>query len=231
MTRKNSTMQDALWEAAIPGLSPEEQRAGLVLLGELAKGQPVTVAQFAEALGGPVGAAEAVLKASPLRPFVYAGEDGRVLGFFGLSTARTHHRFSINGRTLWAFCAGDSLVLPELLGETAEVESRDPESGQVVRLTISPARVEAVEPKDVTVSWVRADTIDFTSATRIIATACHFVFFFASRTSGERWLAKHPGKLLLSLDEVFAFGKRLNARLFGLGLEQRRADASCERPG
>lgn len=125
MTPTNSTMLDQLWEAAMPSLSPEEQRAGLALLCELAKGEPVTVAQFAEALGGPVGEAEAVLKASPLSPFVYAGENGRVVGFFGLSTAHTDHRFSINGRTLWAWCAQDSLFLPELLGETAEVESRD----------------------------------------------------------------------------------------------------------
>jgi alkylmercury lyase len=210
----------------MPTPSPEEQRAGLVLLGELAKGQPVTVAQFAEALGGPVGAAEAMLNAWPLRPLVYAGEDGRVVGFFGLSTVRTHHRFSINGRTLWAFCAGDSLVLPELLAETAEVESRDPESGQLVRLTISPARVEAVEPNDVVVSFMEPDAVDFTSATRIIATACHFVFFFASRASGERWLAKHPGKLLLSLEEAFALGKRINAQVFARGLERRRAEAA-----
>lgn len=226
MTGKSLKTLDELWEAAVPSPSPEEQRAGLVLLGELAKGEPVTVAQFAEALGGPVSAAEAVLKASPLRPLVHAGEDGRVVGFFGLSTARTHHRFSIHGRTLWANCAGDSLILPELLGETADVESRDPESGQLVRLTISPTRVEAVEPQDVTVSWMGPDTVDFTSATRIIATACHFIFFFASRASGERWVAKHPGKLLLSLDEVFAFGKRFNAHVFGRALKRRRVDAA-----
>ncbi len=222
MTGKNSKALDQLWEAALPTPSPEEQRAGLVLLGELAEGQPVTVAQFAAALGGSVGAVEAMLNAWPLRPLVYTDEDGRLAGFFGLSTVRTHHRFSINGRTLWANCAGDSLSLPELLGETAHVESRDPESGQQVHLTISPARVEAVEPKDVVVSFLAPDTVDFTSATRIVATACHYVFFFASRASGERWLAKHPGKLLLSLDEAFALVKRINAHVFGRGLERRR---------
>jgi len=216
MTLKNSTALDQLFEAAIPGFSPEEQRAGLVLLGELAKGEPVTAAQFAEA----------VLNASALRPFVYAGEDGRVVGFFGLSTTRTHHRLLINGRTLWAWCAEDSLFLPQLLGETAQVESRDPEGGQLVRLTISPSRCEAEEPQDVSVSMLRLDTADFTSATRVIATACHYIFFFASRASGERWVAKHPGKWLLSLEEAFALAKRQNARLFARGLERRRANAA-----
>jgi len=226
MTLKNPTTLDQLFEAAIPGFSPEEQRAGLVLLGELAKGEPVTAAQFAEALGAPVGEAEAVLNASALRPFVYAGKDGRVVGFFGLSTTRTHHRLLINGRTLWAWCAEDSLFLPELPGETAHVESRDPEGGQLVRLAISPARCEVEDPLDVTVSMLRLDTADFTSATRVIPTACHYIFFFASRASGERWVAKHPGKWLLSLDEAFALAKRQNARLFAWGLERRRANAA-----
>ena len=68
----------------MPRLSPEEQRAGIVLLSELAKGEPVTVAQFAEALGVPLKDAEALVKESELRRLIYAGEDGRVVLFWGL---------------------------------------------------------------------------------------------------------------------------------------------------
>jgi hypothetical protein len=52
-------------------------------------------------------------------------------------------------------------------------------------------------------------------AMRIIATACHFIFFFADRASGERWVATHPQTTLLPLEDVFAFSKRQNARPFG----------------
>ena len=215
MMERNLTTLGEFSEAAMPGLSSEEQRAGIVLLRELAKGQPVGASQFATALGVPTDEAEALLKESRLRQLIYAGEDGRVVGVWGLSTARTHHRFTINGRRLWAWCAGDTLFLPEVLGETADVESRDPESGELIRRTISPARVEAVEPVDVTVSFLRPDAVDFTSATQIMATACHHIYFFASRASGERWVAKHPGKVLLSLDEAFALARGLNAQVFG----------------
>lgn len=173
MTQKTLTTLDQLSQAAllVPGLTSEEQRAGIGLLRELAKGEPVAVPQFAAALGVSLNEAQALLKESELRRLIYAGEDGRVVGFWGLSTARTHHRFTINGRPLWAWCAGDTLFLPEALGETAAVESRDPESGELIRLTISPARVEAAEPEDVTLSFLRPDTVDFTSATQIMATA------------------------------------------------------------
>lgn len=221
MTQKTISTLDVLWESVLPRLSLEEQRAGLVLLRELGRGEPVSASQLAQALDAPIGEARAMLGESALRPFVYTGEDGRVEGFFGLATSPTHHRFMINGRTLGTWCAQDSLFLPELLGETAQVESKDPETGELVRLTVSPEGLEAVEPNRIVVSMVRADTADLTSATRIIATACHFIFFFASRAAGERWVAAHPQTELQSLEEAVAFGRRQNRLLFGAELARR----------
>lgn len=229
MTQKTVTRLDELWASIMPRLSAEEQRAGIVLLQELSRGEPVSAPQLAQALDVPLGEAHAILRESALNPFVYAAyADGvpRVEGFFGLATSPTHHRFTIEERTLWTWCAQDSLFLPELLGETARVESKDPETGEPVRLTISPEGVEAVEPKGVTVSMVvQAAAADLTSARRMIETACHFIFFFVSRASGERWVAAHPQTELLSLEEAVAFAKRQNARLFGQELA-RRAQAT-----
>ncbi|MPY89490.1 MAG: alkylmercury lyase [Luteitalea sp.] len=218
---------DELWEAAcchFPVVSQEEQRAGIVLLRELAGGEPVTIAQLARALGTPTETAEALTRDSALSPFVHAGEEGRIQGFWGLSVTPTHHQLTVNGRKLWAWCAPDSLEHPELLGDTAEIESRDPETGQLIRLTVSPARVEAVEPTGAVVSMRRPETWNATSAARIMASACHFHFFFASRESGERWVAKHPETFLLSPDEVFAFVTRVNSHMFGTELARRRAN-------
>ena len=221
MTRNTLTTLDELWQAAMPRLTPEEQRAGIVLLRELSKGEPVSASRFAQALDVPTGQAEVLLGESALKPFAYAGADGRIEGFWGLATKPTHHRFTLGERTLWTWCAQDSLFLPELLGDTARIESTDPETGDRVRLTVSPTRVEAAEPEGLAVSMVGADTADLTSAARIIASACHFIFFFAGRASGERWVAAHPQTTLLSLEEAFALARRQNARLFGEELARR----------
>ncbi len=54
-----------------------------------------------------------------------------------------------------------------------------------------------------------------------MATACHYIFFFASRASAERWAAKHPGKVaLLSLQEATGLARRLNPQVFGTALAQ-----------
>jgi alkylmercury lyase len=231
MTQNNITTADELWEAAarcLPVLSPEEQRAGMVLLRELARGEPVATAQLAQALGTPVDGAEALVRDSTLTPDVHAGEGDRIQGFMGLSVVRTPHphQLTVNGRSLWTWCAYDTLFIPELLDETAEIETRDPETGQLIHLTVSPARVEAAEPTSIVASIVGPQMWDHTSNARLRASACHFMFFFASRASGERWQAKHPETVLLSLDEAFAFGRRSNAHRFGAELARRRAGAA-----
>src|SRR5258708_37163765 len=131
----------------VSALSPEEQLAGIVLLHELASGEAVTIAQLAQALGKTVGATEAFVRGPALRPFLHMDEEGRIVEFFGLMGTPTHHQLAINGRTLWAWCAVDSLFLPELLGGTAAIESRDPETGELVRLTVSATHIDAAEPK------------------------------------------------------------------------------------
>jgi alkylmercury lyase len=224
MTQENISTLDRLWDgwaSRLPVLSPEEQRAGLALLRELAQGEPVAAAQLAWAIGASTADGETLLQRPALKPFIYPDERGRVVGFLGLAARPMHHRFALDGRTLWTWCAQDSLFVPELLDETAEVESRDPEGGELMRLTISPSQVEAVGPAGVVVSMVNPDATDLSSAARIMATACHFIFFFASRAAGERWVARHPATLLLSLNEAFTFGKRWNASLFGAELVRR----------
>ena len=231
MARNEIAATDELWESAerwLPTFSPEEQRAGITLLRELANGERVTIAQFARALGTTLDTANALVKDSVLCPFVHRDDADRIQGFWGLSVAPTRHQLAINGHTLWTWCAEDSLFIPELLGATAEIESRDPETDQSIRLTVSPARVEAAKPVGIVVSMGRPETWDVTSAPRIIATACHYIHFFASRHAGERWQVKHPEPetVLLSLDEAIGYGKRTNARLFGTEL------ARCgQRPG
>jgi alkylmercury lyase len=222
MTTMHTPTVDQYWEAlraALPAFSPEDQRAAVALYRKLAQGRPLEVGDVAEALAVSVDEARSLLERPSLKAFVYADDQGRVVGFGGLAAAPMHHRFTVNGRTLWTWCAWDSLFIPEILGETAHVESPDPGTGELVRLTVSPTRVEAVEPRGAVVSFLLPDARDFdTTAANVVAKFCHFVFFFASQGSGERWVARHPGTFLYSVDDAFALAKQLNAQNFGPAL-------------
>lgn len=231
MEQSNSKLVSELSEAVarcLPRLSAEEQRAGIALFRELAEGEPVVIGQLTAALGASVATVDALVKQSTLRRFIHEDGDGRIQGFWGLSVTPTRHQLTVNGRALWAWCAQDSLFIPELLAAAAKVASQDPVTGQPIRLTVAPERIEAAQPAGIMVSIGRPETWDATSANRIMATACHFIFFFASRASAERWQAKHPKMILLSLEEAFAFGKCANAYRFGAELRRQRAAKQAE---
>lgn len=229
MQEKTNNIVDEVWEAAaerLPRFSPAEQRAGLVLLNELSRGEPVSAARLAHAMGVEEAEAAHYLSDSGMSPVVYSSDEGAALGFFGLSTMPTDHRFVVNGRTLWTWCAADTLFLPELLGVTASIESKDPVTGEFVTLTVSPAAVESVEPAGTLVSMNSPDAWETTSAMRLIVTACHFIHFFGSSESGREWTESHPDSVLLPYAEAFAYGKRQNRRMFGTALAERESSAT-----
>lgn len=205
----------------LPEFSSEEQRVAIVLCRELAKGKPLSLEGLARALHATPAECRQLIESDPLKPFVHIRDDGRIVGFFGLSVVPMHHKLLIGGRTLWSWCAFDSVFIPELLGETARIESPDPETGKVIRLTITPNGIEAFEPESAVVSLLRPNFSECTSAENVIGKFCHFVFFFVSRKSGERWMRKHPGTFLYPLDEVQRLARRHNARNFGLELKRR----------
>jgi len=224
MTRTDIPTLELYWQALdahLPRFSPEEQRIALSLYRELAKGQPVDAEQLGRALG--VGAAEARahLERDAIKVFVYPDAHGRVIGFGGLAAAPMHHRLEVDGRTLWTWCAWDTLFIPEILGKRARVTSPDPETQEPVQLVVTPEKIESAAPEDAVVSFLMPDASDFdTTAANVMKTFCHFVFFFASRASGARWVSKHPGTFLYSLGDAFALAKRLNARNFGAELSR-----------
>ena len=213
---------DAYWEGLRPHLrpfSPDERHAAVALYRELAKGQAVADAQMAHALGISTVESSALLQRDAIKPFIYRDREGRVLGFGGLATTPMHHRFEVDGHELSTWCAWDSLFIPEILGRSARVASLDPDSGETVRLFVTPERIESIEPKEAVISFIWPDAQVFTeSAANVMAKFCHFIFFFASRPSGERWVNKNPGTFLYSLDDAFALAKRLNAYNFGAEL-------------
>ena len=77
----------------------------------------------------------AIAEESPVSP--ERDSEGNLVGA-GLTSVPTPHRFRVKGRDLFVWCALDALFLPGLLGETAEVQSNCPTTGDEIRLTVSP---------------------------------------------------------------------------------------------
>jgi alkylmercury lyase len=209
---------DEFWRTLKPHVRgfADERRVAVALYHEMAKGRQVDDTQLGRALGLSKEEAQTLRSRDTINCFVHFDNAGRIVGFGGLAIVPMHHRFHVNGHDLWTWCAWDSLFIPEILGRTAHVASQDPESGELVRLVVTPERIASVEPNQAVISFIRPDAQAFSaSATNVMAKFCHFIFFFASRSSGERWIAKNPETFLFSLDNAFALARRFNAHNFG----------------
>ena len=99
----------------------------------------------------------------------------------------------MNGRTLSAWCAWDTLFLPELIGHAAEIESVGPVRSGTVRLTVTPERVEQVEPAGAQMSLLAPDAGEVQK--NIVTSFCHFVHIFPTQSDGRKLAHKAHGNV------------------------------------
>ena len=139
----------------------------------LAAGRPVEVEQISARAGVDGSEVEPLLGSWP---GVFRDDAACVVGFWGLSTRELGpHRLYVDRVELSAWCAWDTLFLPEVLGRPADVRSRSPLGGDPVALRVGPERVEHPSPADLVVSMVPArESEDF------IRTFCHQIHLFGS---------------------------------------------------
>jgi alkylmercury lyase len=165
------------------------------LIRLVATGQPVELTELAERSGLAVDRLTSSLRAQPGTDW---DERGRLVGF-GLTQRPTAHRFTIEGRELFTFCAADTLLFAPILGSRAHVESTCPETGQPIHIDLAPDRVLHVDPATAVVSQAAlCPTAD------IRASICDHGHFFASGDAAEPWRRAHTGGHVLPIREFFA---------------------------
>ncbi len=217
MTTKTTNIEAAVaMMDAVPILEEDAQRLALELYRQLARGDAVPPASLGDALGVPTEKVTTLLEDEQLKGWVFYDDEGSVIGFRGLAIREMPHRFEVEGRTLYTWCAIDSLFIPEMLGKPARVQSRDPLTGTAIALTVTPDGVEAVEPATAVMSILIGDPeVVKTNPTKVMASFCHHIFFLESPETGAEWAAQHgEGTFLVTLEEAFALGKRFNATQF-----------------
>jgi alkylmercury lyase len=178
-------------------LGPETQRIVGQTLQLLANGCPVPPNEVAMHLQ-----VQTDNVISTLRGFgAEFDKDGNILGV-GLTLVPTQHVYKVDGRKLYTWCAGDALLFPVMLKHTAHIESHDPITGEKIRVTVTPERVEKVEPKTAVVSCVKSVDI-----TNIRGSVCHNVHFFSSPETATRWIADHRDQTFYPANGVYQASK------------------------
>ena len=197
-----------------PKLTPAERRISIALYRLLAEGRPVKRAALAVKAELPL---EKVSEVLGNWYGVFYDAAGDVIGYWGLALGKMNHRMRINGRTLYAWCAWDTLFLPRLIGAVAQVESTCPVSGGTIRLKVSPRGVETVEPTSTLVSFVMPDRAKVEQ--NIVLSFCHHVHFFKSADVAQRWLVGRSATQLLTVNEAWMLGLEKNTTQYDDDLE------------
>ena len=196
-----------------PKLEDDSRRAAIAIYRLLARGGPVVPAEAAAASGLSEARLNALLEGWP-GVFV---EDGRITGFWGLACKpHSAHKFMVGGRTLHTWCAWDTLFIPQILGQTAQVETQCPATGATISLTVSPRQVESFAPGSAVMSMLEP-TEDMMED--IVTKFCHYIFFFRDGQAGAQWTADNSGTRLMSIDDGFELGRLKNEGRFGDALD------------
>ena len=187
---------------------PDTARLIVRTLRRLAQGRPVPMTEVAELASDLENAADAVAFIDQLSE---KDEQGNVVGHMGLSLKDHPHEFEVAGRELRTWCAWDTLFLPPMLGQTAHVVSRDPATGEEVRVKVTAEGVERTRPEGILVSVVVPEVggrDQRWTAEQAQAVFCNFVHFFTSEEAADQWFAEREMSVsLITLEEAVKLGR------------------------
>ena len=174
----------------------------------LVQGQPVAPELLASRLHRDLDEVRSILRAHPELEY---DEQGHLVGS-GLTLVPTTHQFQVGQRTLFAWCAFDTLTYPVELRLSAQVTSRCPATGCSIHLTVTPEQVRGLEPVEAQVSLV----VDVAAPRRhnVREDVCNYGHFFASREAAILWQAAHHEAVILSVEETYQVGKLIEGARF-----------------
>jgi len=191
-------------------IPPEHIAAVVAIMRALSGGDALSMSTVAGLIDGSDLDAEALVQMLAQMGMLERDAGGDVIGMV-ISLQPTSHRLVVEGRTLYTWCAIDTLFVPAILSTTAHVESICPDSGRTMRLVVGPSGVLHMDPPDMRVSLVApgitkgvdASCCGVAGLTGVQGGFCGNVHFFASDEAAASWLATHQGAVVVSVEEAF----------------------------
>jgi alkylmercury lyase len=182
----------------------------------LAEGEPVLLEDLAAAAGRPLEDVEAALGEQTSAEL---DADGSLVGL-GLTLRLTPHRYLLDGRTVFAWCASDALTFPIVLGRAGIIESTCGSTGQLIRVELTPDGVDRVDPSGAVVSAVRpaGQLADVRSA------ICQHGRFFVSPQDAAQWSAEHPDGEIRPVEEAFEVDQMVVTQVGWAASERKNED-------
>jgi hypothetical protein len=134
----------------------------------------------------------------------YDPSRGGIVVAYPFSGRPTAHvvRFK-DGSGAFAMCAIDALGIAPMFGEPIEISSRDPLTGEQIRVEVEPDGNGSWKPQEAVV------VCGTSGAGESCTSCCPVLNFFASTGSATRWLASHMDVCgaVISMDDAIVAGR------------------------
>ncbi len=178
----------------------EQEDLCLPILQQVSRGKPLTRVELGARLQLDQDELERRLRQLPDTEF---DKQGNILGW-GVTLMPTRHRFEMDGKPLFTWCAFDTVLFPPSLMKTAHVQSTCPVTGHAITFVATPSgKILDLTPSPSVMSLI----IPAERSECVRATFCEQSLLFWSEQAASIWLSDHPGALLLSLEEAATVGK------------------------
>lgn len=198
----------------LKGCLPERdlfiQKFSIATYKALSKGSVVTLKELEKTLDI---SKETIAKNINKYPGIQKNEDDDIKGFWGLAVNyKSPHQIAFNGVELNTWCAWDALFIPELVGDTAEVELTCPLSGSLIKLTVGPKKISNISNNKAVISFIVPSEL----GENTIQNFCCYVHAFKNEETFNIWKNDgHQDCFHLSLQEAFEIGQLKNQYQFG----------------
>lgn len=169
----------------------------------LAKGEPVSVEALASSAGWPNEKVEGWAGSHGSQLGIEWDDAGRLVGL-GLTLRPTRHRYTVNGRTFYTWCAADTLLFTIILRQRALAESSCPATGQLISVELAPDAVVSATPKEAVIS----EPASGETFGNLRAEVCDNGHYFASSAAARTWATAHPEGRILPVAEAFDHYRR-----------------------
>jgi alkylmercury lyase len=164
---------------------------------ELLKGNPIPIANYYKLVDFSNEKADALLEI--LGEF---NENNQITAFSGLSLTPTHHKFIVQNKTLYTWCALDAILFTEWLDVSSKIVSHDPIDNSLIELFIEGDHLISSNPFPIFISWVEK-----INSCNIKGSFCNHVSFFSGEQTAAKWLSNNPSGKILTLEDLFESNK------------------------
>ncbi len=204
-------MNDFLSEGYLVANPPELQKLSIVAYRLLARGEPVSLTELAEATSYTEKKIEELIALIPESAYERR-PDGAFTGFIGLSLKKTAHELAIADRTLYTWCVFDALFLPAILKSDAVLTTTCPATRQEIKVSTHPENAASIFPQNPVMSIISPSREACCSDLR--GAFCNHVNFFSDRLAFMQWNSGASAGDCVSLEDAFVLAMRRNDARF-----------------